>query len=349
MKNKIIFILLFVFYTLITYGQNALILIKVNNGFWGYADLNGDLTILPQYINCDPFSSNGLAVVKKGTVYKIINAQAEYIPTEVNRFSIIEGAFGVGAKGYKDNLLAVKTGEKWGFLNAKGKIAIAMKYDYVTEFNGGYAAAVIGGRNIILDTLGFEQTVISADYISKIEHFSEGFAPIKLGNGLHGFVNTKGEIVIKPQYKNTGEFSGGLAWVRNDKDKVGFINVKGEWVINPVYSVVTSFDYVSKFAKVKDNNGWHYIDSTGNKLFVSDTESWGDFSEGLAIGEQSGKYGFYNTRGEWVIKAQYEAARKFSNGYAAVRMNGTWGLIDVTGKWVFRPKYDGMYDVVLIK
>lgn len=346
---KILFILLSLLYSYISFGQTSLVQVKADNGFWGYADLKGNLVIPAQYKNCDPFSSNGLAVVEKDDKYTIINTKGETIPTEVQGFSIIESTFGIGAKGYANDLLGIKSGKKWGYLNAQGKIAIPLKYDFITEFDGGYAAATTGGRYLVLDTKGAETPIISADNITEIKHFSEGLAPIEAANGLYGFVNTKGETAIKPQYKSVGYFSGGFAWAKNAEGKAGFINSKGEWAIKPVYLSVTEFDTVSKFAKVKDETGWFYIDAAGNKLKVPDTESWGDFNEGLAIGDQGGKKGFYNTKGEWIIKAQYEGVRKFNNGYAAAKMNGKWGLIDATGKWVIEPKYNGMYDVVLIK
>jgi len=350
MRKKIIFILfLIAIHPLTSIGQTALVQVKTDAGFWGYANLNGDLVIPAQYKNCDPFSSNGLAVVEKDGLYTIINTKGEAIPTEVQGFNIIQGAFGIGAKGYANDLLAIKSGKKWGYLNTSGKIAIPLKYDFATEFDGGYAAATIGGRYVILDTKGAETAIISADNITEIKHFSEGLAPIRAANGLYGFVNTKGETVIKPQFKSVGYFSGGFAWAKNADGKAGFVDPKGEWAIKPIYLSVTDFDNVSKFAKVKDEAGWAYIDVSGKKLFVSSTESWGDFNEGLAIGDQLGKKGFYNTKGEWVIKPIFEGVRKFSNGYAAAKMDGRWGIIDTTGKWVMKPKYSGIYDVVLIK
>lgn len=343
-KNILSLLILFTNYFL-SLGQTALVQVKTDLGFWGYANLKGELVIPAQYKNCDPFSSDGFAVVEKDGKYTVINTQGETLPTEIQDFSIIEGAFGVGAKGFNNGLLAVKSGKIWGYLNTSGKIAIPIKYDFVTEFNGGFATAKIGGRYLVLDTKGIETSIISTDKIVEIKHFSEGLAPIEGANGLYGFVNTKAEIAIKPQFKNVGYFSGGFAWARSSNDKVGFINSKGEWAIQPIYDIVTNFDDVSIFARVKDASGWFYIDATGNKLVIADTESWGDFNEGLAIGSQMDKKGFYNTKGEWVIKAKYEGVRKFSNGYAAAKMDGRWGLIDTKGNWVIKPLFVGMKDV----
>lgn len=350
MKNKHVLTAFFMaFHALFSFSQTTLVQVKAESGKWGYANAKGDMVIPAQYKNCNEFSPDGLAVVEISSGNSIINTKGEIIPAEVQNFEIIAGIFGIGSKGYSNGLLAVRSGKKWGYLNTTGKIAIPLNYDYVTEFNNGYATARIGGRFMVLDTKGAETALLSKDNIDDIKHFSEGLAPIRSSNGLFGFANTKAETVIKVQFKSVGYFSGGFAWAKNAEGKVGFINTKGEWALQPVYLDVTNFDPVSKYARVKDESGWYYIDATGKKLVVTDTGSWGDFSGGLAMGDQAGKKGFYNTKGEWVIKPQFEGARKFENGYAAAKQDGKWGLIDTSGNWVAKPAFSGIYDVVIIK
>lgn len=53
-------------------------------------------------------------------------------------------------------------------------------------------------------------------------------------DSLYGYINTKGEVVIKPQFENAAQFSEGLAYFEKG-GKYGFINLKGEIVIQPVY------------------------------------------------------------------------------------------------------------------
>lgn len=60
----------------------------------------------------------------------------------------------------------------------------------------------------------------------------------------------------------------------------------------------------------------------------------GNFSDGLANAKcaENGKYGFIDTKGEWVIDPLFEAAGDFSDGFAPVRMKGKWGFVDSKGK-----------------
>lgn len=63
---------------------------------------------------------------------------------------------------------------------------------------------------------------------------------------------------------------------------------------------------------------------------------WDVLSDGLApcLDESARLYGFVNTKGDWVIPAQYIEVKYFRDGYAAVKQEGGWGVIDTTGKLV---------------
>lgn len=345
MKKLNVFVLLFVaLFSYTSFAQTYLVQVKSETGKWGYVNLKGDYVISAQFENCYPFSAEGLAIVVKNKMNVIINTKGEEIPTEIKGFDIIQGAFGFSPKGFQAGLLAVQVNKKWGYLNTAGKIAIPLKYDYVTAFESGFAAASIGTKFFVLDTKGTEIAVPTSG-ILELKHFSDGLAPIKTADKKVGFINGKGEIAIQPQFNSVGYFFGGYAWAKTMDDKVGFINTKGEWVIKPTFEGVSDFDPVSKVARVKEAGAWLYIDATGNKMYVKDTDVWGDFAGGLAKGKQTDKIGFYNTKGVWVIKPQFEGVREFQNGYAAAKLNDKWGIIDTSGNWVIKPIYDGIKDV----
>lgn len=345
MKKLHLVVLVFVaLFSYASFAQTYLVQVKAESGKWGYVNLKGDYVIPAQFEYCNPFSKEGLAIVEKNKMKVIINTKGEEVPAEVKGFDIIQGAFGFGAKGFQEGLLAVQVNKKWGYLNTSGKIAIPLKYDYVTAFESGFATASIGTKFFVLDTKGTE-LVIATPGILEVKHFSEGFAPIKSADKKFGFINSKGEMAIQPQFASVGYFVGGYAWAKTMDDKVGFINTKGEWVIKPAFESVSDFDPISKVARVKEAGAWLYINPTGNKAYVKDTEVWGDFADGLAKGVQTGKTGFYNTKGEWVIKPQFESVREFKNGYAAAKLGGKWGVIDTSGNWVIKPIFDGIKDV----
>ena len=79
-----------------------------------------------------------------------------------------------------------------------------------------------------------------------------------------------------------------------------------------------------------------FIFST-RKALISASESQkynrvDEFSEGLALIEQNGKYGYMDTQGNIAIAPQYDEAGNFSEGLVAVVLDGKSFFIDGAGK-----------------
>lgn len=64
------------------------------------------------------------------------------------------------------------------------------------------------------------------------------------------------------------------------------------------------------------------------------------FSEGLAVVEKEGKWGYIDKKGDVIIPFLYEFANSFSEGMAAVQKEGRWGYIDKKGNEVVPCQYD---------
>ncbi len=60
---------------------------------------------------------------------------------------------------------------------------------------------------------------------------------------------------------------------------------------------------------------------------------------------QSGKYGYIDKQGHYVVNPQFDDAKQFSEGLAAVRIGdyrtGKWGFIDIQGHYVINPQIRG--------
>ena len=80
------------------------------------------------------------------------------------------------ASDFAEGLAAVLVGQKWGYVNATGKLVIPPQFDYAADF-------------------------------------AEGLAAVKLGDKT-GFIDTNGQQQILPQFQNAGAFSEGWAWVQ---------------------------------------------------------------------------------------------------------------------------------------
>lgn len=141
-------------------------------------------------------------------------------------------------------------------------------------------------------------------------------------NGLYGFKDKKGKVIIQPQYEQTLEFT---------KAGVAFV----VW-----------------------NNKWVCIDQKNNVLLESFLYDNGPdyLSEKLARFVENGKMGFHNERCQKVIVATYDFVYPFENGHAIVCngcelkpegehkriVGGLYGLINKKGKLVVPVQYDAI-------
>jgi hypothetical protein len=349
MKKSIILILA-LFFGIGAFAQTYTILVRpAGVKEWGYANLKGEMIINAQYKKCIGFSEDGLAAINdaKSKQFYFINVKGETLPTEIKDFKLQE-FLGFGMKGFSNGFAPVKVGEKWGFLNTAGKLAIPANYDKVTAFNEGYATGQKGDKFYVIDKNAGEFPV-DVPGIADLNNFSEQRASFKTSGDLVGFVDGSGKVAIPAQYKAAGDFVGGLAWAKNNQDLVGYINPKGDWVIQPKFSAGKDFNPESGIARVKTADTWAYVNKAGDIMNMKDSDIFEDFSDGLARGKKGDKFGFFNDKGEWVIQPQFDGARDFKNGYASVKKGELWGVVDKTGKWIIEPKFDEIKDVEIVK
>lgn len=151
--------------------------------------------------------------------------------------------------------------------------------------------------------------------------FSNGLAKITV-DGKAGFINTKGEIVIKPRLKDAGYFSDNLAPFESENGKWGFINSKGEMTIKPQFDWALSFK--EGYALVQVGNLWGFIDQTGKIVIEPKFKEASGFSEGLA------RVAIFDTDYVWE-NTNIPNAKSY------------WGFIDKQGNWAIQPTLNYIY------
>lgn len=302
--------------------------------------------------------SEGFAAVLKNEKWGFVNSRGKLaIPCmydEVDSFS--------------EGFAAVSQSGKWGYIDMNGKIIIPCQYDGANAFSEGLAWVRQDGKLGIIDTAG--ETIAPCQFtFGTIYPFTDGLAGY-LEQGMTGFVNKHGKVVIPPkddispyfhdglarierdgkygfvtkdgvitipcQYDRAFDFSEGLAAVMQN-NRWGYINPAGEMVIPYLYSNA-SIEFSNGFAWVQHPNkrGWEIINSNGEIIGHGDGfETVAPFTkEGLARVEQKGKWGFANSKGELVIPCEYDHAEDFTDGLAFVEQDGLYGLINPEGELV---------------
>lgn len=170
-------------------------------------------------------------------------------------------------------------------------------------------------------------------------------------NGLTGYKDFQGNVVIPAQFSHANEFSQGVARVNHpDKSGCAFIDTTGKPITPYKYAqggtgrtvcdglirVSAYSDAVTKALLAGDKIDRSVYENGKGTMYMKS----GKIFTGKDVGT---KHGYINTKGQEVIKPQFDTARDFHNGLAAVyQLQGTVkgreyykvGWINTSGKLV---------------
>lgn len=171
-------------------------------------------------------------------------------------------------------------------------------------------------------------------------------------DNLFGFIDSNGEVIIKPTFTFASDFRDGLAYARIDS-AIGYIDKKGNFKFSAILlkekDLWGDSVYIIPFYEQNPfefyESGFHLVLSTAeaiNKPSDSDIE----FSDGLALffDTRSLKYGYVNKRGKFKIAPIYSNGGRFINGLARVKIDGKYGFINLYGDFIIEPKYTNVFD-----
>ena len=169
-----------------------------------------------------------------------------------------------------------------------------------------------------------EEDIYLADYDSPVDKW--------------GFIDTLGQLVIKPVFDDVGHFSEGLAAV-NMNGRWGYIDQGGKLVINPVFKSAWAFH--EGMARVSPFNvPDHFISRSGKLLASPEWSAADDFSGGFAKVKVGNSFGYIDTSGNLVLPAIYSRCWSFKHGLAIISIEEKLGLINSKGEEILSPQFD---------
>lgn len=152
-----------------------------------------------------------------------------------------------------------------------------------------------------------------------------------------------------------GNFSNGFAAIANDEDKMGFINEKGEIVIKPIYNAVSDFSkdgYAMTSKEINDSvSKISVIDKKGKVLFSfnsNEYKKFGAFNEGyLPVMKKDGKVVLLDKKGKphSTLGELDGDIYPVVNGLIIFEESDTYGIKDIEGTVVVRAKYNELYSL----
>jgi FKBP-type peptidyl-prolyl cis-trans isomerase len=181
-----------------------------------------------------------------------------------------------------------------------------------------------------------------------VEFFSDGLCAVLDTAETHkyGFINTKGEFAITPQFDDANVFKNGLATVQIG-EKYGVIDKTGKYVINP------QFDYMlpdGNLFLIGQDNKYGWCDKTGKYVINPQFDAVSSFYGGNFAAVESGdKWGYVDKKGKFEINPQFDRAYSFIGNIAPVKTGNQWGFIDKKGKFEINPQFKSIaeYDIVI--
>lgn len=317
---------------------------------WGYCNPAKEIVIPTTFDMAYPFI-NGIAFIKAGNTYSLINTKGE-------------------------------TQGTYTFLSTTNdEVAINRVY-YPFDEDGGVMSFLVGGMIPIARLQGGEFPEVLVDGTGSINprlsySQTEGFtmyrrALVRKGTKW-GYLASGGREVIPPRYAHAMPFTDVVAGVKN-AGKWGAIDTVGKQVVPFAYD--TLYGCAEGLCMVKKGSQVQALDYQLKVVFDGAYEGAGRFSEGLCAVTQGGKVGYVDKLGKVVIPCQFTKGGIFREGHAVVllgqretavinatgqvlfkgvaqnilmegfseglsarREGNLWGYVNTANEWVVQPKY----------
>lgn len=181
--------------------------VKLSDGKYSFITTSGE--VWREGFDFAGTFSEGFSVVSDEAGYHLLNTEGEAEGGSFDRIAVDELDIGVRQKCFFG-----KRNEQYNLYRTNGEQIGGGSFQEVVPFNeASYAAVQIGERWGFIDTEG--NVAIEAQY-EEARSFSNGFAAVKK-DGKWGFINEKNEICIEPVFSEAKDFNTkGNVFVKNN-------------------------------------------------------------------------------------------------------------------------------------
>lgn len=238
------------------------------------------------------------------------------------RFGYIDGRGRVaiapafdGAGPFSEGLARVRVGDRWGFIRPDGSFAVEPAFIDAADFSAGRARVVLVGAG---------QDLASRQARREDRLFQT-------------FIDPAGQPIIEPELIDARDFAA-----------------VGEQRLAPVLGarvqrlLPLGMELLAFLAPIlQARQAWAVIDASGRVLFThAPAARMLGFSEGKAAFLQRpgwfrarGRWGYVDATGAVTIQPRFDGASSFSEGMAAVTIGERVGFIDPAGRVVIEPRF----------
>lgn len=367
---------------------------------FGFINHDGTLFKLADFDYASDFKGKYANIIKDsvpGLLFK--NGSTKYFP-EYNITYWNEDPLGLAIR---DN--------KYGFIDTNGKVIVALTYDDAFPFYQGYASVKKGEKWFYIDKKGKEVPFLKdletsykpiindmalvsdikkgklkkgklttfttglTEFMTKVQgsHYSENLYHLQnkkilpfadydeisgyfenglmsvVKNGKIGFINRNNEIIIPIIYEQVKEISENKIIVKKDK-LWGAIDLKNKIVIPFEYSYLNPFhEGLALFSKDINTKKIGYINASNEIVIPQELEFcwYGNFNKGIAVAKRDEKFGYIDKNGKFIISNIFKEAYPFKDGIALVKLidSEKYTFINQKGNNILKMDFKQLYPV----
>lgn len=302
-------------------------------GLFGLINSTGNVLLKPEYQELSYIAGTEnlyLRFQTKKDKFGLINQEGKNI-TSISYDKIFQ---------FSDGLARVMLNGKYGYIDENDKIIIPPTFDNALDFSEGFAAVLIKNRWGYIDKTGLQR--ILPTYLSA-GNFKNGLAPV-FKDGKNNYINQDEKILISFPFNKCYEFSNGCAIVQAQDNKFGLIDVLGKTIIEPNFDEISATNSPN-FFKIKQN-GYYKLFNKSSKKIISKKNftEMGVLVGGLAKVKLDDYYNYIDSTGKIIITKKYQAAADFQNELARVKFENKLGFVTPNGFLALDFTYNNVMD-----
>lgn len=298
----------------------------------GFIDANGKIIIEPQFDYAYDIFTEDVCYARVGDRQGLIDQEGNFIVELADSVECVYDFINGFAKfncGYERN----------GIINNDGRVIIpAIHKDVVANVDAdSLYFTIVGKKNksdwFVTDKHG---NTIGTQCDSILSGFFNGLCGVKI-KGKWGYMNTSGDMIIKPQYDYARAFTeNGVARVKKGKEYF-FIDKAGNQILK-YDNIFTGF--TKNRAAVLIDGEKHLINRQGDVICKINADKIYSFrDDNYAVIVKNDKASLIDTLGNIALATEYEYIGDFTSGIAVVEKDGKCGFIGLSGKEIIPVKY----------
>jgi len=301
--------------------------VAAKDGKYGYVDKSNQIVIPFKFDSGSDFESGRAIVELKGKLGIIDRAGKllfDIVFNDLGQFS--EGLI----YGSKDSLYA--------YYDKYGLKRLDQDFEEAFSFFNGMAKVKVKGKEAFVNPYG--EYIVQPIY-DEINFFTDSLL-IFQENDKYGIVNLKNEIILPAIYEQIGNLVQGKAIIVK-KNKIGYINEDAMLVLQTAYEVFPNYmenaQFSGNYAKAKLKDKYGIIDGSGKWIIPATYSNLGNVS-GMISFQKGKKWGFIDLTNKVVLKPTFDEATSILDGTSFVLVNGKQGLINSKGEFIIPAEFD---------